>query len=248
MTTSKRPPKPKRTTFKEVETALSENYNKFDFKFKKREFKFTDKQRELIEIINNPDNKIILLEGPAGTSKTFMAAYCGLQFIKDGMTNKLLYVRAIVESASKSMGFLPGTVAEKEKPYAVILAQKAQELVEPQDLIKLNKSGVLEAMPLNHVRGSSWKDMFVIVDEVQQFEKNEILTVLSRIGTGTKMILCGDRMQPDIKNSGFASVYELFSDEESESHGIVTFKFEEEDIVRSEILKYIVKKFRALEV
>ena len=86
--------------------------------------------------------------------------------------------------------------------------------------------------------------MFVFVDEIQQFCLEEILTAVSRIGENSKLILAGDRMQPDIKNSGFEKVFDAFNDEESRENWIVTFEFVESDIVRSQILKFIVKKFK----
>jgi predicted ribonuclease YlaK len=238
----------KKREFDDIEKAMADNYKSFDFRFKKRDFKFTEKQKQLIDIILDPDVNVVLIEGPAGTSKSLTSVYAGLTLLKDKRTESVMYVRSVVESATKSMGYLPGTEAEKLHPFKVILDQKVQELVEDADLSKLNKSGLLNSMPLNHVRGCSWKNMFIICDETQQMEHKEILTVMSRIGIGSKMILAGDRMQTDVRKSGFADVFELFSDEESNSKGIVTFKFDESDIVRSEILKFIVSKFKDLKM
>lgn len=228
----------------DIETALASNYNKFDFKFKKRDFKFTDKQRQLIELINNPDNKIIVIEGPAGTSKTLMAVYCGLTLMKDNRIDKLLYLRSVVESASKSMGYLPGDSATKMGYFTNIMEDKLHELVDDKDVNVLHNSEKIETMPLNYIRGCSWRNTFIIADEAQNFTQNELLSTLTRVGEGSVMVLCGDRTQSDIRNSGFPKVSELFNDTESREHGIVTFRFTEEDIVRSEIVKFIVKKFK----
>jgi predicted ribonuclease YlaK len=230
----------------DIESAMADTYKSFDFRFKKRDFKFTEKQKQLIDIILDPDVSIVIIEGPAGTSKSLTSVYAGLTLLKEKKTESVMYIRTVVESATKSMGYLPGTESEKLHPFKVILDQKVEELVEDADLHKLDKSGLLNSMPLNHVRGCSWKNMFIICDETQQMQHKEILTVMSRIGTGSKMILAGDRMQTDIHKSGFADVFELFSDDESKSKGIVTFKFDESDIVRSEILKFVVKKFKNL--
>lgn len=239
-------PRAKRREVKniEIETALASNYTKIDFKFKKRGFDLTEKQKRLISIINDPTIKIVLIQGPAGTGKSWTSAYCAMSMIKAQKCEKLLYVRAMVESASKSMGYLPGSEAEKTMPYNAIIFELINKLIEDNDLPKIKKAGLIDTMPVNHARGHTWDNMFVLIDETQQMETKEILTVMSRIGENTKMILAGDKMQPDIKTSGFESVYNIFNDQESLENGIATFEFDEDDIVRSKILKYIVKKFR----
>jgi len=241
-------PRAKRREVKvnEIETAISDSFNKVDFKFKKRSFKLTEKQKELIAIINDPSIKVVIIQGPAGTGKSWTSAYCAMSMIKEQKYEKLLYVRAMVESASKSMGYLPGSEAEKTMPYNAIVFELINKLIDDNDLPKIKKAGLIETMPVNHARGHTWDDMFVLVDETQQMETKEILTVMSRIGENSKLILAGDKMQPDIKCSGFESVYNAFNDQESWDNGIATFEFDEDDIVRSQILKFIVKKFKTI--
>ena len=98
-------------------------------------------------------------------------------------------------------------------------------------------------IPVNFLRGSTLSDKIVIADEVQNFTHKEITTLITRIGEGSKIFLCGDFMQSDMRGqNGFEDFFELFSDEESGQNGILTFKFTEDDIKRSQILKFIVKK------
>lgn len=97
-------------------------------------------------------------------------------------------------------------------------------------------------MPVNFVRGANWNDRIVIVDEAQNFTYNELMTVLTRIGEDSKIIICGDMMQSDIRGSGFAEIFNAFDDEESKEKGIFCTRFGTEDIKRSEILKFIVSK------
>jgi predicted ribonuclease YlaK len=239
--------KRKEARIPEIEEAIINNYNKLDFKFKKRGFKLTDKQQKLVSIIKDPNVKVVIIQGPAGTGKSWTSVYCGLSMIKDKQYEKLLYVRAMVESASRSMGYLPGSEAEKSQPFNAVAYELINKIVEESDLPKIKKAGIVDTMPVNHARGHTWDNMFVLVDETQQMETKEILTVMSRIGENSKLILAGDRMQPDIKFSGFEGVYNIFNDQESIDNGIVTFEFDESDIVRSEILKFIVKKFKNLQ-
>jgi phosphate starvation-inducible PhoH-like protein len=231
----------------DITTAMADNYNKLDFKFKKRDFKFTERQQQLIEIMKDPANKIVIVEGPAGVSKTILAVYCGLTLLKDQKIDKLLYIRSVVESAHKSLGFLPGSLDEKMEMWRQPLDDKFEELVESKDIVKLRTTDKIEVVPINYIRGASWRSSFVIFDEFQNTLLSEAKTILTRIGENTQLILLGDAAQADIKDSGFKQVYNAFDDEESRSNGVATFKFTEEDIVRSEIVKFVVHKFKSLE-
>ena len=244
--TPKRGRKKNSVKFEEIENAISDNYKAFDFKFKKREFKFTEKQKQLIETINNPDTKIVLIEGPAGTSKSLMSVYCGLMQLKEGRVDSIMYLRSVVESAQKSMGYLPGSSNSKMSFFTEIIADKLIELVEPQNIPEFHTRNKIETMPLNYIRGCSWRKTFIIADEIQNFSTKEILSTMTRIGEGSVLVMCGDITQSDIRNSGFSKTFQMFDDEESEKFGIHTFKFSEDDIVRSEIVKYIVKKFNTI--
>lgn len=246
MTSKIRPPRAKKSALKEIESAIKENFSPFDFKFKKRLFKFTEKQKEFIDLATNEQTKIILVEGPAGSSKTLMGVYAALLLMKEKKINNIMYLRSVVESAQKSMGFLKGDADQKLAFFTDIIDDKLSELVEPQDITLLKTSQRIETMPLNYVRGCSWRKKFILVDESQNFCAKELLSVMTRIGDGSIMVLAADRTQDDINNSGFADIYDLFDNDESREQGVHTFKFTEEDIVRSEIVKFVVKKFKEL--
>ena len=243
---TKSTPRAKRKEVKnvDIETALASNYNKLDFKFRKRDYTFTEKQKSLIDIILNPDIKVVMIDGVAGTSKSLLSVYCGLTMLKNQSTKKMLFMRSVVESSQKGLGFLKGTLEEKMEIWRHVLDSKCEELVEPTYLPAVMGSGRLEALPINYIRGASWKDMYVTVDECQNLDFDAYKLVMSRIGDNTKLIMCGDSDQCDIKDSGFKKVYEMFNDDKSKDMGIVSFKFEESDIVRSELCKFIVGKFR----
>mgnify|MGYP003654055651 FL=1 len=234
--------KPKKTKSTSTEVIIPQM--KTEIKFKERKFKFTDKQQELLKILLADETKIVFIAGPAGTSKTFMAVYAALNLI-DHNEKDIIYIRTIAESGEKSLGSLPGTVGEKFQPYLVPLEDKIQEIIEPTDAHRLKDDGRIYATPVNFLRGSTLRDKIVIADEVQNFTFKEITTLLTRIGDGSKIFLCGDFMQSDIRGrNGFIDFYNLFSDEDSAKHGVFSFEFSEEDIKRSEILKFIVRKIK----
>ena len=238
----------KREHFTEDVTAEFLNQEKINITFKRRPFDFTSKQKELITLIQHYENKIFFVSGVAGTSKTYTAVYSALKLIQDDDSyDEILYVRSAIESASKSMGFLPGDLDEKFGTYLIPLEDKIEELVTPDCAKFLKGSGLITPTPINFLRGSSWRNKIVLVDECQNLTNDELTTVLSRVGENTKLILTGDPSQSDINgHSGFQPMLNLFNDPESQKNGIVTFKFGEEDICRSEILKFIVKKLKEI--
>lgn len=240
--------RPKKQDVEDIKTALEDNFNNFDFRFKQRAFKFTENQKKLIDIVNDERTQMVLIEGPAGTAKSLTAVYCGLLLLKEKKIDSIMYLRSVVESAQKSMGFLPGSSDDKMQFFTEIIEDKLSELVEPKDIPGFHIKKKIETMPLNYIRGCSWRKKFIIADEIQNYNSKEILSTMTRIGVGSKMILCGDNDQSDIKNSGFKTVFKLFDTEESRERGIFTFKFTENDIVRSEIVKYIVTQFKKLDV
>jgi phosphate starvation-inducible PhoH-like protein len=212
---------------------------------KKKNFKFSPKQVHLLDILLNPSNSIIFISGAAGTSKTYMALYAAIEMMSNDPEKNLLYVRSIIESADKGLGSLPGDIAEKFDPFLMPLYDKMEEIVAPQDVASLKAEGRISAMPINFMRGASWVDKIVIADEAQNFTFKELTTLITRIGAGSKLIICGDRMQSDIGlKTGFAPMLKIFNDEESKERGIQTFFFSEEDIVRSEILRFLIKKLQ----
>jgi len=213
-----------------------------------RNYNLTDKQKSFAQIAFDKNTKIIFINGPAGSSKTFLAVYCALHIMNMNPRSELKYIRTIAESGERALGSLPGTVDEKFNPFMMPLYDKLDELLPLNQSKYLETNGFIEALPINFLRGATWNDKLIIADESQNYSSKELVTLLTRIGENTKMFICGDAMQSDIGNkSGFMRVYDLFNNKESEEKGIFCFQFDEEDIMRSEILKYIVNVFKRLD-
>jgi len=156
----------------------------------------------------------------------------------------ILYLRSVVESSDRSMGYLPGGADEKCASFMEILDDKLSEIVIPCDKVSLMNSKRVNSAPINFLRGKNWlAGTIVILDEAQNVSVREFLTILSRIGEGAKVIVLFDPDQSDIKYSGANLVYNMFNDEESRERGVFCHEFDENDVVRSEIVKYILKKF-----
>lgn len=203
----------------------------------------TEKQRKFIELMTDKDTRLVFVEGPAGTSKTFMAVYCGLLLMKRRSVSDLLYVRSIAESASKSLGSLPGDQNLKMHPFLMPLYDKLDELLPRIEVDRLIKEERIQGIPINFLRGSSFNARFIVADESQNFDIKELTTLITRLGKFSKMVIAGDITQSDINGkSGFGKMISIFDDEESRQKGIHCFKFTKEDIVRSGILRFIVER------
>jgi phosphate starvation-inducible PhoH-like protein len=206
-------------------------------------FELTAKQKEFLKIAFDEDTKIIFVSGPAGSSKTFISIYAALQLFNMNMERDIFYVRTIAESGEKNLGSLPGDVNEKFHPFMMPLMDKLTELMRPDQIKLMLEENIIQCAPINYLRGASWANKLVIADESQNFTRKELITLITRIGENSKYFICGDTMQSDINGkTGFEPLLNIFDDEEAKEHGIHTFRFSKEDIVRSEILKFIVDR------
>ncbi len=203
----------------------------------------TPKQQQFFKIMTQRETKIVFLSGPAGTSKTFLAVYAALHlFNEDSKNIKINYLRTVVESSQKSLGFLKGSLDEKFDPYMRPLVDKIGEILNEKETSLLVDNKALNAAPINFIRGQDWKNQIVIADEMQNATIQELTTILTRINSNTKIFICGDEFQSDIRNTGFSKICKTFQTEEAGSHGIHSLRFEKEDIMRDPVVAYILDK------
>jgi phosphate starvation-inducible PhoH-like protein len=219
---------------------------KIDFDLHVRELPWTEKQQALIELGADKDTRIIFLSGPAGSSKTLTAVRIGLEMLNKRRASDLVFVRAAVESADSKLGYLPGDINGKYEPYMGPFEDKLEELLPVGEVKRLKGENRVIYQPINFVRGASWTARFVIVDECQNLTINEIQTLMTRLGKFTKMILCADSAQSDLpkaKQGGFEKCAHMFNTVEAQRFGIYSVAFNNDDIMRSELCKFIVKTF-----
>lgn len=224
-----------------AEDTVLEIQNKYKLSLK--QFDLSEKQKQFLKVAFDKDTKMIFVLGPAGSSKTFIATYAALQLFNMDNEYDIFYVRTIAESAERSLGHLPGDMNEKFNPFAMPLEEKLREIIQENRIRMLFEEGIVSCAPINYLRGASWKNKIVLADEAQNFTKKELITLITRIGEDTKYFICGDLMQSDINGkSGLNEIAKIFNDEESKKNGIHVFTFDKADILRSEILKFIISK------
>jgi phosphate starvation-inducible PhoH-like protein len=214
-----------------------------------RDFPWTPKQKEFFKLALDDSTRIMFVNGPAGTSKTLLSVYCGLKLLNMKLISDMMYVRSAVESSEAKLGFLPGSAEDKLKFYNLPFIDKLEELLTEKRVEKLEREGRISMFPVNFARGMNWDAKCIIFDEVQNSSAKEITTVLTRMGKHSRCFILADPMQSDLhsKDCAFENMAKLFSDQESYDMGIRTFEFTEEDIMRSELVKYLIKKLRKLD-
>ena len=214
-----------------------------DFYVKNRFKLKTKNHQDFLTLLESESTNMVFGSGPAGTGKTYLAVMAGLKALKNKECDNLVYIRSVVESADRNIGSLPGEIDEKFSPWTIPLMEKMQELI--SDKIAINKlftQKKIQCMPVNFARGRTFSDSFVILDEAQNCSTQELKTILTRFGEGSKYVVLGDPDQSDINGkSGYYATKEKFSNKESEKNGIYVINFEKDDIVRSGILKFIVE-------
>ncbi len=151
-----------------------------------------------LDILLDPEVGIVSLGGRAGTGKSALALSAGLEAVLEKRLHKKVVIfRPLYAVGGQELGYLPGTENEKMSPWAQAVFDTLGALVSQQVLDEVVERGLIEVLPLTHIRGRSLHDSFVIVDEAQSLERGVLLTVLSRIGQGSRVVLTHDIAQRD---------------------------------------------------
>jgi PhoH-like ATPase len=155
-------------------------------------------QRIALEMLLDPEVGIVSLGGRAGTGKSAMALCAGLEAVLERRQHqKVVVFRPLFAVGGQELGYLPGSESEKMSPWAQAVFDTLGAMTSREVIDEILDRGMLEVLPLTHIRGRSLHDAFVIVDEAQSLERNVLLTVLSRIGAGSKVVLTHDVAQRD---------------------------------------------------
>ncbi|MCW2771637.1 MAG: ribonuclease [Aeromicrobium sp.] len=155
-------------------------------------------QRIALDLLLDPDIGIVSLGGRAGTGKSALALCAGLEATMErGLHKKVVIFRPLYAVGGQELGYLPGSESEKMGPWGQAVFDTLGAITSPDVIDHILERGMLEVLPLTHIRGRSLHDSYVIVDEAQSLERNVLLTVLSRIGANSKVVLTHDVAQRD---------------------------------------------------
>ena len=184
-------------------------------------------QRVALEMLLDPEVGIVSLGGRAGTGKSALALCAGLEAVMERRQHqKVVVFRPLFAVGGQELGYLPGSESEKMSPWAQAVFDTLGALTSRHVIDEVMDRGMLEVLPLTHIRGRSLHDAFVIVDEAQSLERNVLLTVLSRIGANSKVVLTHDVAQRDNlrvgRHDGIVAVVEKLKGHALFSHVTLT--------------------------
>ena len=170
-------------------------------------------QRIAVDLLADDAVGIVSLGGPAGTGKSVLALAAGLDAVMEERThNRVIVFRPIFPVGGQDLGYLPGSEAEKMSPWGAAVTDALEAIAGQQVIDEVLGRGLLEVLPLTHIRGRSLTDSFVVIDEAQNLERSVMLTALSRLGQGSRVVLTHDVGQRDNlrvgRHDGIASVIE----------------------------------------
>jgi PhoH-like ATPase len=170
-------------------------------------------QRIAIDLLADHAVGVVSLGGPAGTGKSVLALAAGLDAVLEQRTHhRVIVFRPIFAVGGQDLGYLPGSESEKMLPWGAAVTDALEAIAGPEVIDEVLGRGLLEVLPLTHIRGRNLTDSFVVIDEAQNLERTVLLTALSRLGQGSRVVLTHDIAQRDNlrvgRHDGIASVIE----------------------------------------
>lgn len=203
----------------------------------------TENQKIYSNFLNLDNNYIITALGPAGTGKTLLACDTAIKQLKSNKIDKIIITRPVVP-VEEEIGFLPGNLVKKMYPWTRPIFDIFLEYFSQNDINNMINNNVIEISPLGFMRGRTFKNSFIIADEMQNSSPNQMLMLLTRIGTNSKLVITGDLQQTDILiNNGLKDFYNKLMDK-GLPNNFHLIEMNDNDIQRSELVKDIIKLYK----
>ena len=201
-------------------------------------------QERYIEYLNDNNVDMIIAVGPAGTGKTLFACLKAITDLKNGDINKVIVTRPVV-TVEEDIGFLPGNIVKKMDPWTKPIFDLFLEFFSKSEVDNFIYNNIIEISPLAFMRGRTFKNSFIIADEMQNSSPNQMKMLATRIGVNSKMVITGDLNQSDIHNNNgledlLLRVNKYNKITNNTLNSIKIIQFEKQDIERSEIVKNII--------
>jgi phosphate starvation-inducible protein PhoH and related proteins len=200
----------------------------------------TENQRDYILDINESD--VTICTGPAGTGKTAVAVGLASEYILNKKVEKIVITRPVVEVGARGLGFLPGSLNEKMQPWLVPLLEEMNAYLSKQTVNSMRASNSIEIAPLEYMRGRTFDNSFMILDEAQNCTFEQIKMFLTRIGQDSKMVINGDIEQTDLhqQDNALSECAERLEGVK----GLSVCELTEQDIVRNSIISRVLSRLK----
>lgn len=197
-------------------------------------------QETYIEALENPNINIVFAVGFAGTGKTYLATLYAIQQLKAGLVDKIVITRPNVAVDDRDIGYLPGDIMKKMAPWTKPVLDVFEEYYSVKDIAEMIEDGIIELVPIAYIRGRTFKNSVVLLDEAQNTTKNSMISALTRIGENTKIVVTGDTKQTD---RGKANGLTDFLDRFKGSKHISVCMFGQESVERHPLIGEILKMY-----
>jgi phosphate starvation-inducible PhoH-like protein len=205
----------------------------------------TESQEEYVKMLDDSRYKMIVANGAAGTGKTLLACQSAIKELYDGDKDKIIITRPVVP-VEEDIGFLPGTLNKKMDPWTRPIMDIFNDFHSKNNIKNMMKDNTIEISPLGFMRGRTFKNAFIIADEMQNCSPNQMIMLLTRLGENSKIVITGDLKQCDKEWSGLKDLLEklelFYNDKEiMKKDGIGIIEFTNLDVQRSELVSKILK-------
>jgi phosphate starvation-inducible PhoH-like protein len=198
-------------------------------------------QEQYVLKLLDESKDIVFGIGPAGTGKTLLAVQAAVKQFKEGKIDKIIVTRPAV-SVDEDLGFLPGTLEQKMAPWTRPIFDVLREYFDARQIEGMIEEGIIEIAPLAYMRGRTFKNAFILADEMQNATQNQMKMLLTRLGEGSMMAVTGDLAQADrLKDNGLIDFTRLLESNNTEHLDIV--HFEQGDIERHNAVKEVLKVY-----
>jgi phosphate starvation-inducible PhoH-like protein len=197
-------------------------------------------QRDYYNLLSQRTKKIVVATGPAGTGKTLFATEMGVKSFLTNHVEKIIFTRPSV-TVDEDLGYLPGTLEEKMAPWVRPIYDILYTFISPKEVSSLIEDKTIEISPLGFMRGRTFKNCWIIADEMQNSTVSQMKMLLTRLGENTRLIITGDLDQPDRHGemNGLDDFLDKFKGKRSSS--ITSVEFSNDDIQREEVVKEVLE-------
>jgi phosphate starvation-inducible PhoH-like protein len=246
-------------SFSELATSapptIKKYYENFEHLSAKEKLQFESKfttpknphQAEYVSALKNKNKKIVVCTGPAGTGKTLFATEYGVRLFLMGEVEKLIFTRPSV-SVDEDLGYLPGTLEDKMAPWIRPIYDILYAFLTPAEVTALIEDKLIEIAPLGYMRGRTFKNAWIVADEMQNSTISQMKMLLTRLGENSRIIVTGDLEQFD-RTGPYNGLDDFLSKLRGKrSDSISSFEFDREDIQREDVVKEVLEIYAAYEV
>ena len=203
----------------------------------------TRNQEHLVMALQDASQHIVVTAGPAGTGKTYLAMLAAIKALKEGTCDRIVMTRPAVGVEGEQHGFLPGNLTAKMEPWTRPLLDVMREFYRPQDIVTMIEDQTVEIAPLAYMRGRTFKNAWIIADEMQNATPAQVKMLMTRIGVNSRIVITGDVEQAD-RSNGDNGLMDLC--ERLDAHpvnGIAVCPLETRDVQRHRIIGDVLKLY-----